>query len=65
MAATKSKSQSEVEASLCPELRPIFRQLVADYNEAARLHTNWRGGPSYSILGELIQRGWRPAVETP
>jgi hypothetical protein len=64
MPAAKKKSQSEVEASLNPELRPLFRQLVADYNEAARLHTNWKGGPSYGILGELIQRGWRPGSHT-
>jgi hypothetical protein len=54
------KSRSEVEASLKPELRPAFNQLIDDYNEAAKTHVpNWRGGANASIIAELVRRGWR------
>src|SRR5262245_44930648 len=38
MSENKSGSRSAVEARLNPELREIFKQLVDDYNDAARTH---------------------------
>lgn len=53
-------SQAEALASVDPELREIFVRLVNDYNKAKTLHVpNYKGGPSYAILAELVKLGWR------
>jgi hypothetical protein len=56
----KSKSRSEIEASLEPDLRQIFRQLIDDYNAAAKVHVpGWKGGANAGIVADLVRRGWR------
>jgi hypothetical protein len=34
--------------------------LIADYNEAAKIHVpNWKGGINKNVAAELIRMGWR------
>jgi hypothetical protein len=41
-------------------MRDVFNQLVSDYNAAKAIHVpNYKGGPSFAILGELVRQGWR------
>jgi len=56
-----SKAQIEVENTLTPELRPIFRQFIDDYKSAAQQHVPGYGGgaPSFKIVAQLIREGWR------
>jgi hypothetical protein len=51
---------SAIEGSLEPDLRQAFKDLIDDYNAAARLHVpNWRGGINPNIAAELVRGGWR------
>jgi hypothetical protein len=60
MATTDSKSESAIEASLEPDQRQAFRELIDDYNAAAGLHSqSWRGGINPSVAAALVRRGWR------
>jgi len=60
MATTDSKSESAIEASLEPDQRQAFRELIDDYNAAAGLHSqSWRGGINPSVAVALVRRGWR------
>jgi hypothetical protein len=56
-----ANSASAIEASLGPDLRQAFNDLIEDYNAAAKLHVpSWRGqGISPRVAAELIRRGWR------
>lgn len=53
----------EVEATLPPELREIFRQLVEEYRFLATAKTG-RGYVYYEALAELVKGGWRPSGVT-
>jgi hypothetical protein len=56
----KKRSRPEVEAALELELRGPFKQLIDDYNAAAKTHVpNYPGGANPSIIAELVRRGWR------
>lgn len=44
MATTDSKSESAIEASLEPNQRQAFRELIDDYNVAEGLHLQSCGG---------------------
>jgi hypothetical protein len=47
-------------ATLPPALRPLFEQLVADYQVAARAHVAGRQPwINYKILADLLRSGWR------
>ena len=60
MATTDSKSESAIEASLEPDQRQAFRELIDDYNAAAGLHSqSWRGGINPSVAAALVRRDWR------
>src|SRR5205085_1372398 len=56
MATTDSKSESAIEASLEPDQRQAFRELIDDYT--AGLHSqSWRGGINPSVAAALVRRG--------
>jgi len=60
MAKTDSKSESALEASLEPDQRQAFRELIDDYSAAAGLHSQtWRGGVNPSVAAALVRGGWR------
>jgi hypothetical protein len=46
MATTDSKSESAIEASLEPDQRQAFRELIDDDNAAAGLHSQVGGAAS-------------------
>jgi hypothetical protein len=53
-------SASAIEASLEPNQRQAFKDLIDDYNAAAKLYSqSWRGGISPRVAAELVRRGWR------
>jgi hypothetical protein len=57
MATTKAAG---IAASLEPEARQAFEDLIADYNEATRVHVpNWRGSINANIAADLVRQGWR------
>jgi type IV pilus biogenesis protein CpaD/CtpE len=60
MATTDSQSESAIEASLEPNQRQAFRELIDDYNVAEGLHLqSWRGGINPSVAAALVRRGRR------
>jgi type IV pilus biogenesis protein CpaD/CtpE len=60
MATADSKSEGAIEANLEPDQRQAFRELIDDYNAAARLHSqSWRGSINLSVAAALIRSGWR------
>jgi hypothetical protein len=59
--ATSAKQRAKVLAvreSLDPKLRPIFDDLIAEYNEAVRNNTDFTGGIPPGIAAELVRNGW-------
>ena len=53
-----ANSASAIEASLEPDQRQAFKDLIDDYNAAAKLHARrWRGGISPRVAAELVRRG--------
>jgi hypothetical protein len=53
-----ANSASAIEASLEPDQRQAFKDLIDDYNAAAKQHVpNWRGGISPRVAAELVRRG--------
>jgi hypothetical protein len=60
MGTADSKSESAIKASLEPDQRQAFRELIDDYNAAAGLHSqSWRGCLNLSVAAALIRSGWR------
>jgi hypothetical protein len=60
MGTADSKSESAIKASLEPDQRQAFRELIDDYNAAAALHSqSWRGCLNLSVAAALIRSGWR------
>jgi hypothetical protein len=48
-----------IAAALEPDQRQTFKELVEDYNAAAKLHVpNWLGGMNLEIAAELVRSGW-------
>jgi hypothetical protein len=42
------------------DLKQIQRDLMDDYNMAARIHVpGWRGGINPNVAAELVRAGWR------
>jgi hypothetical protein len=55
-----ANTESEIEASLEPDQRQAFKDLIDDYNAAAKRHAaSWRGGINLSVAAALVRRGWR------
>jgi hypothetical protein len=55
-----SDLRTKAAASLPPAMRPVFDQLVADYQAAARTHGAGRQPwINYKILADLLRLGWR------
>jgi len=58
----KSSKREEARNSLPEDLRPIFDELVEDYQFATRKRFG-QGFVAYTILAELVRVGWRHAAE--
>jgi len=58
---TDSPKSNEAEAKLPEELRPVYRQMVQEYEFLTHLRYG-RGYVAYEILAELVLAGWRPSV---
>jgi hypothetical protein len=55
-----SDLRTKAAAGLPPAMRPVFEQLVADYQAAARTHGAGRQPwINYNILADLLRSGWR------
>ncbi len=55
--AKVSEKRVKAEATLPPELRDTFDQLIADYQAAAERHTTMKW-VNYDILADLVRDGW-------
>ena len=53
----------EARASLSPELRPIYDEMVRDYSWRTTKSFG-RGYVAYAVLAEMVHMGWRPTLET-
>lgn len=62
MTTRRSEKHGQTREALPVELRPVFDQLVEDYQFAATIH---HGSPfvSYATLAEMVMAGWRPSGE--
>jgi hypothetical protein len=55
-----ANTESQIEASLEPDQWQAFKDLIDDYNAAAKLHArSWRGGINLSVAAALVRRGLR------
>ena len=55
-----SDLRAKAAASLPPAMRPVFEQLVLDYQAAARAHGAGRQPwINYNVLADLLRSGWR------
>ena len=61
MPSTSQKSH-DVENGLPDELKPVFRQLVNEYEFLTTVHYG-RGYVAYQVLADLVLAGWRPSGE--
>ena len=60
MAKKADADRAAAEASLSPDQRHVFRELLADYKAAADQHVpGYGGGISAKIAAALVQNGWR------
>ena len=56
-----SKSK-EAEAKLPEELRPVYREMVQQYEFFTHVKYG-RGYVAYEVLAEMVLAGWRPSGE--
>jgi hypothetical protein len=48
-----------IEATLDPSQRQAFKELMTDYNRAAKLHVpGWKRGINPAVAAELVRGGW-------
>lgn len=59
---TSSKRSLEVEEQIPTELRPIYRQLVDEYEYLTKVHYG-SGYVAYKVLADIVLAGWRPSEE--
>ena len=52
----------EAEATLPDDLRPVYRQMVQDYEFLTHLKYG-RGYVAYSVLAQMVLTGWRSSAE--
>lgn len=59
--AARNESQTAIEASLTPEQKQAFQELIDDYKAASSEHVpGYRGGGiARKIAAALVQNGWR------
>ncbi len=50
----------EAEAKLPEELRPVYRQMVQQYEFFTHVRFG-RGYVAYEVLAEMVLAGWRPS----
>ena len=62
MQKSGSEKAEQVRASLAPELRPVFDELVEHYKFAAT-KCHGRAYISYEVVAELVRLGWRLGPE--
>jgi hypothetical protein len=58
-----SPKSERAEAKLPAELRPLYREMVEDYESLAQLYWFRGGYPAYEIFAEMILAGWRPSAD--
>ena len=66
MSLDSPKYKSE-EATLPDELRPVYRQLVEEYEFLTVAHYG-RGYVAYKVLADIVRAGWRSSgkpIESP
>lgn len=59
---TDSPKSKEAEAKLPEELRPVYRQMVQQYEFVTHVKYG-RGYVAYEVLAEMVLAGWRPSAE--
>lgn len=52
----------EAEAMVPDDLKPVFRQLVEEYEYLTTLHYR-KGYVAYRVLADLVLAGWRPSAD--
>lgn len=57
-----SEKSKQAEAKLPSELKPIYRQMVQDYEFQTKVKYG-KGYVAYDVLAEMVLAGWRPAAE--
>ena len=62
MMPTDSPKSKEAEAKLPEELRPVYRQMVQQYEFVTHVKYG-RGYVAYEVLAEMVLAGWRPSAE--
>ena len=55
-----SPKSKEAEARLPEELRPVYRQMVQDYEFQTQVKYG-RGYVAYDVLADMVLAGWRPS----
>ena len=60
--ADDSLKYQETERLLPDDLKPIFKQIVEDYEFSSKSHFG-RGYVSYKVLSDMVLMGWRPSAE--
>lgn len=61
MPVNSPKSEA-AEATLPEELRPIYRQMVQDYEFLTHIKYG-RGYVAYEVLAQMVLSGWRPVAD--
>lgn len=57
-----SPKYQDAEALLPDDLKPVYRQLVEEYEYLTTVNYG-RGYVAYRVLAELVLAGWRPSEE--
>jgi len=57
-----SEKSKQAEAKLPTELRPIYHQMIQDYEFQTQVKYG-RGYVAYEILAQMVLAGWRPSAE--
>lgn len=57
-----SPKSKEAESKLPEDLRPIYHQMVRDYEYITHLQYG-RGYVAYEVLAQMVLAGWRPSGE--
>jgi hypothetical protein len=57
-----SPRSREAEAKLPDELRPVYQQMVEQYEFLTQVQYG-RGYVAYMVLAEMVLGGWRPSAD--
>ncbi len=58
----ESKKSKEAEVGLPPDLQPVYRQMVQDYEFPTYLKYG-RGYVAYEVLAQMVLAGWRSSAD--